>query len=314
VTEAASLAADASWRDLPVGSLAVGPLDLDLAATLDCGQAFRWRLAADGWWHGVVGDRAVRIRRSGERCELQAHPGGVAEGVALLSAYLRLDVDLPALAADLARRCPQIRQALRAHPGIRVLAQSPDEMLFSFLCSPANSVTRISRSIETLAGRFGAPIARLDGVEYRAFPSIATLAGLPDAEYRAAGLGWRGIGLRAAADRLLRDPIDLLVLRGATYAEGRATLLAFPYVGPKIADCICLFGLLKDEAVPVDTHVWALAKELFPDEVAAGRLTKSLTTNTYARVVALYRERYGPFAGWAQQYLFHWRRNGYLGS
>lgn len=296
-----------AWRDLPVRSLPLGPRDLDLPATLDCGQAFRWRLGADAWWQGVVGDRAVRIRRVGDACEYQMFPSRGSESC--LRSYLRLDVALPALVEDLAERCPQIRPALRAHPGIRILAQPPEETLLSFLCSPANSVSRISRSIEQLCDRFGEPIAALDGVEYRAFPTTATLAALPDSEYRAVGLGWRGLGIRAVAERLLLYPPDwLLGLRNATYAEARAALVDFPYVGPKIADCVCLFGLLKDEAVPVDTHVWALAKDLFADE--AESLTKSLTAKTYDRVVALYQARYGPYAGWAQQYLYHWRRSG----
>ena len=302
---------DAAWRDLPVGCLPLGPRDLDLAATLDCGQAFRWRLADDGWWRGVIGDRAVRIRRVGDACEYQVYPSRGADGEALLRKYLRLDVDLSTLVEDLALRCSRIHPALRAHPGIRILAQPPEETLLSFLCSPANSVPRISRSIEQLCERHGALIARLDGVEYRAFPSKGTLIKLPDAEYRAAGLGWRGLGIRVVAGRLLLKPRDwLLTLRSVPYVEARAALVDFPNVGPKIADCVCLFGLLKDEAVPVDTHVWALAKELFADEAASGHLTKSLTGKTYDRVLALYQERYGPYAGWAQQYLYHWRRHG----
>ena len=301
--------AAATWRDLPVGRLALGPRDLDLAATLDCGQAFRWRLGPDAWWQGVIGDRVVRIRRVEDACEYQMYPSrGAAD---LLGRYLRLDVDLPALAEDLAERCPRIRPALRIHPGIRILAQPPEETLLSFLCSPANSVPRISRSIEQLCQRFGKPIATLDGVEHRAFPTTATLAGLPDAEYRAVGLGWRGLGIRAVAERLLLYPPDwLLELRALPYAEAKAALVDFPYVGPKIADCVCLFGLLKDEAVPVDTHVWALAKDLFSDEPAWAEITKSLTAKTYDRVVSLYQSRYGPHAGWAQQYLYHWRRSG----
>jgi N-glycosylase/DNA lyase len=303
---------EGSWRDLAVGTLPLGSRDLDLAATLDCGQAFRWRLGDDGWWRGVIGDRAVRIRRVGEACEYQVYPRQGADS--LLRSYLRLDVDLPALVDDLAARCSQIQPALHAHPGIRILAQPPEETLLSFLCSPANSVLRISRSIEQLCARHGEPIARLDGAEYQTFPSTARLADLPDAEYRAVGLGWRGLGIRAVAERLLLYPPDwLLMLRDAPYAEARAALVEFPFVGPKIADCVCLFGLLKDEAVPVDTHVWALARDLFSDEPGWAQITKSLTAKTYDRVVALYQARYGPYAGWAQQYLYHWRRSGRTG-
>jgi N-glycosylase/DNA lyase len=309
VTSRAASTVAAAWRDLPVGTLALGPGDLDLAATLDCGQAFRWRLGPNAWWRGVIGDRAVRIRRVGDACEYQVYPWQGADEI--VRRYLRLDVDLSALVEDLARRCPKIRPALRAHPGIRVVGQPPEETLLSFLCSPANSVLRISRSIEQLCQRFGEPIAVLDGAEYQAFPTTATLASLPDAEYRGVGLGWRGLGIRAVAERLLRcSPDWLSTLRESSYAEAKSALVGLPYVGPKIADCVCLFGLLKDATVPVDTHVWALAKELFSDESGGAAITKSLTAKTYDRVVCLYQARYGSYAGWAQQYLYHWRRNG----
>jgi hypothetical protein len=56
--------------------------------------------------------------------------------------------------------------------------------------------------------------------------------------------------------------------------------------------------------VPVDTHVWQLGRELFPDAVP----TRTLTPATYDLVRAAYLERYGRWAGWAQQYLYHGRR------
>ena len=34
-------------------------------------------------------------------------------------------------------------------------------------------------------------------------------------------------------------------------------------VGPKVADCVCLFSLDHTEAVPVDTHIWQMAQQLW---------------------------------------------------
>lgn len=42
------------------------PLDLD--ATLDCGQTFRWT-ARDGWWTGIVRNTVIRLKQ--ERNELR---------------------------------------------------------------------------------------------------------------------------------------------------------------------------------------------------------------------------------------------------
>ena len=184
--------------------------------------------------------------------------------------------------------------------------------MLSYLCSPANSVERISRSIDYLSRNLGRLVAALDGATYHAFPAVEVLAETPDAVFEAAGLGWRGAGVRRVAGLLPARPSGWVAsLRALPFSAARAALMAIPGVGPKIADCVCLFALRKDDAVPVDTHVWALARELFPDEFATGRVSKTLTPLAYERVRSLYVARYGRYAGWAQEYLYHWRRQGY---
>lgn len=301
----------ASWDSFPTIRLGVGRRQLSLRPTLSCGQAFRWSLGSDGWWHGVVRGRAIRLRESGDDCLAQVCP--FDDGAAtLLRDYLRLDVDLVALADDLAARDETIRTPLAVFAGLRVVAQEPEETLLSYLCSPANSVDRISRSIRALSRRHGRLIATLDGEAYYAFPTADALAATPDEEYQAAGLGWRGAGVRRIAATLGEKPAGWLDdLIAQPFDKARADLMVLPGVGPKIADCVCLFALRKDAAVPVDTHVWALARELFPDAFASGSVSRTLTPLAYERVRSLYVARYGPFAGWAQEYLYHWRRQGY---
>lgn len=301
---------EGSWSDLPVSPLAGTGQVLNLRHTLDCGQAFRWRLREDGWWHGVVAGQAIRLREGDGHCLCQVYPP-VPDAEALLWRYFRLDVDLPSVVAELASRDASIRPALDAFPGLRVLAQDPEEALVSYLCSPANSVARISGSIEALSRHHGPLIARLDGVDYHAFPSLKALAAAPDSDFRVAGLGWRGREIRTVAWLLLAMPVGWVAsLAALPYLEAKAALVSLPGVGPKIADCVCLFGLRKDEAVPVDTHVWALARQLFAAELGGEHARRALTSAAYERVRRLYEARYGRWAGWAQQYLYHWRRQG----
>ena len=77
-----------------------------------------------------------------------------------------------------------------------------------------------------------------------------------------------------------------------------------PFIGPKVSDCVCLFGLGFDEAAPVDVHVWAIAHELFGESIT----TRTLSPLTYEKIGRRFREVFGPYAGWAQQYLFCARR------
>jgi N-glycosylase/DNA lyase len=58
--------------------------------------------------------------------------------------------------------------------------------------------------------------------------------------------------------------------------------------------------MAKDQAVPVDTHVWNLTRELY----LPGLRGKSPTASGYAQVLAYYHTHFKK-AGWAQQYLFY---------
>jgi N-glycosylase/DNA lyase len=299
--------APARWDDLPAARFDVPPDELSLDFSLNCGQAFRWGRLADGAWAGVVWDRAVWVRRSGRFIELRAWPP-LPDPPGWFSGYFRLDVDLRALYARFERAHPYLAEAIRLFPGLRVLGQPPAEVLLSYALSVSNSVPRIARAIEVLSRRFGQHIVTLDGVDYYAFPPAYVLAGLnlPDPELAAVtGAGWRLENLKRVAGALVaRGEGWLGGLKGRPYEEVHAELVALPGVGPKIADCVCLFGLGFDEAVPVDTHIWALARELFGAAIPA----RTLTPATYRLVSRLYRERFGRYAGWAQEYLYHWRR------
>ena len=262
--------------------------ELDLEHTLDCGQTFRWRRDEADAWIGVVGRAVVRVWVQDGVVQHRAW------GDVDLERYFRLDFDLRELPAEL----------VAGFPGLRVLAQPAEETLLTFVCSPASNITRITRSVELLARLYGEPIAE----GQRAFPRAEALAGLDATELaQRTGLGFRGRYLVAVAGAL-RQRGDGWVesLSAAAYDVARAELRKLPYVGPKIADCACLFGLGFDEAVPVDTHVWGIARELFPDEVP----TRTLTPGTYQAVLDAFRRRYGKRAGWAQQYLYHARRVG----
>lgn len=65
----------------------------------------------------------------------------------------------------------------------------------------------------------------------------------------------------ACVDALLEkdDENWLSSLRSLSYEEAIEALTQLPGIGPKVAACVCLFSLDKDEAIPVDTHVHRLA-------------------------------------------------------
>src|SRR5262249_39054273 len=243
------------WEALPRRFLELHGRLLDLGHTLDCGQCFRWRRDEDGWV-GVLGRNVVRLERLDDRrLAYQSFPD---EALDDLSTFLRLDVDLEAVHGFLRSRDPRMDEATDGFAGLRVLGQPPRETLLTFVCSPASNVTRITRSIDVLARLYADPIATIGKTTWHAFPSAEVIAATEPGELmRTAGLGFRGENLRRIAFELLGKPDDWpAALIGADLEDARRALIALPSIGPKIADCVALFGLRHDAAVPVDTHVW----------------------------------------------------------
>lgn len=164
-----------------------------------------------------------------------------------------------------------------------MLRQDPVECLFSFICTSNNHISRITAMIERLCQAFGRRLCCLDSRPFHAFPSLSALTGADaEARLRALGFGYRAKfvsgSARAIAEGLGTE--GLCQLRTEPYAEARRVLCALPGVGAKVADCVCLLSLDKAEAVPVDTHVWHIARQRYG--VALGG--KSLTPRAYQEI------------------------------
>ncbi len=273
---------------------------LELFLTLNCGQAFRWRMLDGGVWRGVVRDRLMELAIEGSDLLWRTYP---THDQALVEDYLRLGDDVSAIYRELSDHDPHLAELVRRFHGIRLLRQDPAETLLSFVCSAANSIPRISAAIEALSMQYGDLVCEREGSCYYTFPVIERLAEAdPEVLFRTQSLGFRGPNLRLVAQQVLdRGEGWLASLRQASYPEARAGLMSLRGVGAKIADCVCLFALDKDEAVPVDTHVRQLAQRLWMPELT----TKTITDAVYRRIIAAFAERYGGLAGWAQQFLYY---------
>jgi N-glycosylase/DNA lyase len=80
--------------------------------------------------------------------------------------------------------------------------------------------------------------------------------------------------------------------------QARDELMKLPGVGRKIADCVLLFGYGFQQAFPVDVWVLKAIRELYFPRRRPNPKKVLKFTETY----------FGPNAGYAQQYLFHYMR------
>ena len=269
--------------------------DYDLAATLACGQAFRWRETPSGW-EGIIGGRWVRLRADIDSiaAETRADPGDWH----WLIDYLQTELDLAAVLATFPDDAP-LRASVTACRGLRLLRQEPWECLASFILSSTKQIVQIQQIVELLCKRFGEPVSAPTGSVLRhAFPSVASLAAATEAGLRDCKMGFRAPSLLAAARAVDSGKLGLESLRHLSVEEAREQLTSLRGVGPKIANCVLLFAYGFQQAFPVDVWVMKALRELYFPK-------RRPRPERLRRFVATY---FGPNAGYAQQYLFHYMR------
>lgn len=266
--------------------------DYDLSATLSSGQAFRWMLR-DGAWEGVIGEHWVQLQEG-----IRARTAVPVTDWTWLRDYLQADVDLDAILSTFPEDEP-MRESVRDCRGLRLLRQDPWECLASFILSSTKQIVQIQQIIALLCERFGRPVAVPPGRPPAfSFPTAERLAACAEGELRGCKMGFRAPNLLATAEILAAGELNLDSLRARTAAEARAELLRLPGVGRKIADCVLLFAYGFQDAFPVDVWVMKAMRQLyFPRRRPNARKLREFADT-----------HFGPNAGYAQQYLFHYMR------
>ena len=272
------------------GLAEVATADFDLEATLGCGQVFHWVREGAGWL-GAVGDAALYVEQKGARIFVSA---GAEKAAAH---YLALDHPLAEICATFPGD-PAMAEAARFCRGMRIVRQPAWECVATFITSSMKQVAHIAQISHTLRRRFGARL-ECEGRELFAYPTAAALARLSEADLRACALGFRAKNLLGAARMVAEGAVDLAKVAQLDDADARAELCRLPGVGEKVANCALLFGFERVRAFPIDVWIERVLRELY---------FKGKRKVTTPRLRAFSAEYFGPFGGYAQQYLFHHAR------
>lgn len=260
----------------------VGNLDLD--ATLECGQAFRWRRGEDGSYAGIVDGEILHASLEGPRLTLFGTSPDKAD---FWSSYFAIDLDYLEIQSGL-RKNPVLRKCIAFAPGLRVLRQPFFETFITFMISQNNNIPRIKGIVERLCQGLGREIGiGLDGSPAYAFPSPCDIASCHEDDLGFLRAGYRVPGILDAARRVSSGDLNETALKSLPLADARAELMKTLGVGPKIADCVLLYGLGRFDSFPVDVWIRRAMSILFPKGLPRYVL---------------------PVAGIAQQYLFHYAR------
>lgn len=262
----------------------------------ECGQCFRWNRQDDGSYTGTAMGRIVNIRLCPEGDEGEKACAGkvIIKNASpedydkIWRQYLDLNRDYGMIKQRLSAGDEVMENAVAAGRGIRILKQDLWETIVSFIISQNNNIPRIKGCIEKLSALAGERLEDYDGQAVYALPTVERLARLESDDLAPVRLGYRAPYLIKTARMVAEKGLP----------ENYEEVSALCGVGPKVANCITLFGLHDLSSFPIDVWVRRVMNEMYGFEEKDVR-----------GMAAFAAERFGELGGIAQQYLFYYIRS-----
>ncbi len=267
--------------------------DFELKHIFDCGQCFRWNEDEDGSFIGIVRGRAVRLIKKDDNVYVK---GGDIEDRDFWIEYLDLNRNYGDIKNQLSQDAV-INEAIKHGEGIRILNQEPFEIVISFIISANNRIPMIKRAVQNISREFGKKI-EFEGREYYAFPEPSELAKASVEELQKCGCGFRGQYIVETTREIATGRVNLNEIKNMETDIAHNELIKLKGIGPKVADCILLFSMGKQDAFPVDVWVKRVMQYFY--------LAPDLSLK---KIRGFGRDKFGSFAGFAQQYLFYYARD-----
>ena len=254
--------------------------NFDPVTIMRSGQCFRWHLCEDGFVEVIAFCKLLRLKKENDRVILDTSEKDFED---IWKHYLDLDFDYSKVGKMItAGNDPHLKESYELGKGIRILNQDPWEIIVSFMISQNNNIPRISSSIEKICRKAG---RRIEDGEGFSFPSYSDLdPGFFDDT--SLGLGYRAEYLSDMCAFVKDDPAWIEGLKKLSHDDLFKELTKRKGIGPKVAECIALFGFHKTDAFPIDTHVKSLIEKYYKN---------GFDPDTYS-----------PYGGIIQQYLFYY--------
>lgn len=267
--------------------------NFDLMTTLECGQTFCWQKEGRGYINADLG-QVVYVEQHGDRLYYETSSDDIS-----LEILLRLDDPLPEIQKEI-NKDDLMEKSIKFAPGLRIVSDPFFPCLISFICSIWKNIPAIRKATQTLRKEIG-PKYRFKRKEYYGFPSAEQLADMSLDTLRKLSLGFRSEFISKSSSSIVANAMDSISLKKCGYKKAHTLLKSLHGVGDKVADCVCLFSLGYLEAFPIDSWI---------DNVISQNYELFTSNGTsYAKKSEAARSYFGRYAGYAQEYLFHYTRS-----
>ena len=269
---------------------------INIDNSINSGQVFLWK-KDDSNWYGINGQDILQINKNGIIKSIQN----------LKIDFFRKNDDIQEIIKSISKD-KTVREAVKQYEGLRIFKQDPFQCIISFIISSNSNIPKIKNSLEKITKKFGTKI-KIKNKEFFLFPKPEKIAKASIDEIKKCGVGYRAPFIKEAAKMVFSKKIDFKYLEKCDYKEAKKNICLIPGVGNKVADCILLFSLNKLEAFPLDTWMIKILEKYYSNEFNIK--TKTITQKQYEILHEKIVNYFGPYCGYAQQFLFKMEREKY---
>ena len=266
---------------------------IDIDNSINSGQVFLWEKQGSDWY-GVDGQNILKINKN-----------GVIKSIRNLKTdFFRKNDNMQEIIKSISKD-KTVKKAVKEYKGLRLFRQDPFQCLISFIISSNSNIQKIKNSLEKITKKFGKKV-KIQNKEFFLFPEPEKIAKATIDEIKSCGVGYRAPFIKEAAKMVILKKIDFEYLKKCNYHEAKKNICLVPGIGNKVADCIMLFSLNKLESFPLDTWMIKILEKYYSKEFKIE--TKTITQKQYELLHEKIVNYFGPYCGYAQQYLFKMER------
>ena len=269
---------------------------IDIDNSINSGQVFLWKKIKKNWY-GIDGQNILKINQGGEIESIQNTK----------TDFFRKNDDIQKIIKSISKD-KTVKKAISQYEGLRLFNQDPFQCMISFIISSNSNIQKIKCSLEKISKKFGTKLV-VQNEEFYLFPRPEKIAKASIDEIKTCGVGYRAPFIKEAAKMVTSKKINFEYLKNSDYNEAKRNLRLIPGVGNKVADCIMLFSLNKLDAFPLDTWMIKILEKYYSNEFHIE--TKTITEKQYEILHKKIVDYFGPYCGYAQQFLFKMERENY---
>ena len=254
---------------------------------LECGQVFSFFCVDEKTYKVISQNKVAIVRFKDDITEIET------SDVDYFYNYFDLATDYNQINGEIVKLDGNFKKYITTN--LHILRQDPFQTIISFIVSANNNIKRITKILNSISKKFGSYIKEYDCYS---FPTIEELSLATERDFSNLGCGYRAKYLFESIKKLSSKDFSREELVKLESKELKEKLLTLSGVGPKVADCILLFGFSRTDFFPVDTWIRKAYFQKFPNE-------KTTDKEISKYFVSIFKN----YSGYAQQYLYYYMLN-----